>query len=194
MSRQKYESLTNNPVGLGFWVYLMTDLMLFATLFATYGVLRGNTAGGPAGQDIFSLKLVFAETMILLASSLTAGLALLSAHAGRKTRMLQLLVITGVLGALFLGLEINEFRVLLADGHSWQNSAFLSSYFTLVGTHGLHIFAGLIWLVATVWYALKRPLSPRFMQRLTMFSWFWHFLDLVWVCIFSIVYLMGVLA
>ncbi len=194
MSRQKYESLTTNPVGLGFWVYLMTDLMLFATLFATYGVLRGNTAGGPAGQDIFSLKLVFAETMILLVSSLTAGLALLSAHAGRKTRMLQLLVITGVLGALFLALEINEFRVLLADGHSWQNSAFLSSYFTLVGTHGLHIFAGLIWLVATVWYALKQPLSPRFMQRLTMFSLFWHFLDLVWVCIFSIVYLMGVLA
>lgn len=194
MSRQKYDALTTGAPGLGFWVYLMTDLMLFATLFATYGVLRGNTAGGPAGHDIFSLKLVFAETIILLVSSLTAGLALLSAHAGRKTRMLQLLVITGVLGALFLGLEINEFRVLVADGHSWQNSAFLSSYFTLVGTHGLHIFAGLIWLIATVWYALKRPLNERFIQRLTMFSLFWHFLDLVWVCIFSIVYLMGVLA
>ncbi len=194
MSRQKYDTLTTSAPGLGFWVYLMTDLMLFATLFATYGVLRGNTANGPAGHDIFSLKLVFAETMILLVSSLTAGLALLNGHAGRKKRMLQLLVITGVLGATFLGLELNEFRMLVSEGHTWQSSGFLSSYFTLVGTHGLHIFAGLIWLAATVWYAIKRPLNERFIQRLTMFSLFWHFLDLVWVCIFSLVYLMGVLA
>ncbi len=178
---------------LGFWIYLMTDCILFASLFATFMVLRGATAVGPSGQELFELPFVLAETMVLLLSSLASGLALLSAHAGQKANTLRWLAVTGLLGALFLGMELYEFQALLAEGHSWTRSAFLSSYFGLVGTHGLHIFVGLTWLLGTWLYIYKRGLGGRLMSRFTMFTMFWHFLDIVWIGIFTIVYLLGVI-
>jgi cytochrome o ubiquinol oxidase subunit 3 len=178
---------------LAFWIYLMTDCILFASLFATFMVLRGATAGGPDGKEIFELPFVFAETMVLLLSSLASGFALLAAHAGSKVATLRWLAVTGLLGAVFLGMELYEFNALVAERHSWTKSAFLSSYFGLVGTHGLHIFAGLVWLAGTWLYIFKRGLKGRLMSRLTMFTMFWHFLDIVWIGIFTIVYLLGVL-
>ncbi len=178
---------------LGFWIYLMTDCILFASLFATFMVLRGNTAGGVDGADIFSLPFVAVETLILLLSSLASGLALLAAHRSDKRAVLLWLSLTGLFGAVFLGMELYEFGALLAEGHSWTQSAFLSSYFGLVGTHGLHIAVGLVWLLGTMLYVRTRGLTRRAMQRLTMFTMFWHFLDIVWICIFTIVYLLGVI-
>lgn len=176
---------------LGFWIYLMTDCILFATLFATYGVLHKGTNGGPAGAEIFSLPFVLLETLILLTSSFTSGLAILAAHARQLNRVLVWLGITFVLGAAFLGLEINEFAKLAAEGHGWQHSAFLSAFFTLVGTHGLHITTGLIWLAVLARQLVSQGLTPSSLKRLTLFSLFWHFLDIVWIFIFTIVYLMG---
>lgn len=183
----------HSKASFGFWLYLMTDVLLFGTLFATYIVLRGNTAGNVDSKEIFGLTFVFIETIVLLTSSLFAGLALLAARSGQVVRSLVLLVTTGILGATFLSMELLEFHNLVAEGHSWTQSAFLSSYFGLVGTHGLHIFVGLIWLVASIFYIIQRGLTPRLMQRLTMWAMFWHFLDIVWICIFTIVYLWGVI-
>lgn len=178
---------------MGFWLYLMTDCLLFGSLFASFVVLRGQTAGGVSGQDIFDLPYVFLETMILLLSSLASGLALFYALRRQKTRTLFWLTVTAVLGTVFLAMEIHEFIGLVSAGHSWAQSAFLSAYFGLVGTHGLHITAGLIWLGALILFVLRRGFSDRLAQRLVMFTMFWHFLDIVWVCIFTIVYLLGVL-
>ncbi|QQS19511.1 cytochrome o ubiquinol oxidase subunit III [Candidatus Saccharibacteria bacterium] len=177
----------------GFWVYLMTDCILFASLFATFIVLRGNTAGGVGGSDIFELPFVLAETLILLASSLASGLALLAAHRRSRHGVFLWFGITGMLGLLFVSMEVYEFSKLVSDGHSWTNSAFLSSYFGLVGTHGLHISVGLIWLAAILLHLKQRTFNPRLLQRLTMFTMFWHFLDIVWIGIFTIVYLVGVI-
>lgn len=185
--------MSSSKVGLGFWIYLMTDCILFATLFATFMVLRGNTAGGPGGKELFELPYVFVETVVLLLSSLASGLALLAAHKGNRQLTYLWLAITGVLGALFLGLEVYEFQTLVADGHSWKTSAFLSAYFSLVGTHGLHITAGLVWLLASLAYLVRRGFTVQGVSRLRLFTMFWHFLDLVWVGIFTIVYLLGVL-
>lgn len=179
------------PVIFGFWLYLMTDVMLFASLFATFMVLRHQTAGGPTGEEIFSLSFVFIETVILLLSSFVAGAALLLARSGRKTATIALLVTTGLLGLGFLAMELYEFAVLAAEGHSWTASAFLTAYFALVGTHGLHIAVGLIWLITSIAYIIRRGFTERFMNRLTMWSMFWHFLDIVWIGIFTIVYLVG---
>ncbi|MFZ1249370.1 MAG: cytochrome o ubiquinol oxidase subunit III [Candidatus Saccharimonadales bacterium] len=176
----------------GFWLYLMTDCILFASLFATFMVLRGQTAGGVSGKDIFDLQYVFIETCLLLLSSLASGLALLSAHAKNKAKTLGWLAVTGLLGAAFLAMEVREFALLASEGHSWTHSAFLSSYFGLVGTHGLHIFVGLVWLLAMAYYIHLRGFSKRMMERMTMFTMFWHFLDIVWIGIFTIVYLLGV--
>lgn len=177
---------------LGFWVYLMTDCVLFATLFATFAVLRNATAGGPSGSELFSLPFVLLETIILLVSSLTVGLGLLAARSGKKPRSLAYLFITILLGILFLGLELSEFAKLVQEGHGWQRSAFLSAFFTLVGTHGLHITAGLIWMVTLVVQILRNGISSVNLHRLTMMAMFWHFLDVVWIFIFTIVYLFGV--
>lgn len=177
----------------GFWLYLMTDMILFASLFATFMVLRNATAGGPSATELFDLEFVFIETVILLLSSLTCGMALLSARNHNKTQTIQWLLATGILGLSFLAMEVYEFSHLLYEGHGWQTSAFLSSYFGLVGTHGLHILIGLIWLVASLGYVAARGINSRFIQRLTFFSMFWHFLDIVWICIFTIVYLLGVI-
>lgn len=176
---------------LGFWLYLMTDMMLFATLFATFMVLRRNTAGGPGGPELFDMNLVLAETMILLASSLFCGLAWLAYRHKRKADFVAYFAATLLAGGLFLGLEIGEFAMLFRDGHSWQSSAFLSSYFTLVGTHGLHIAVGLLWGVVLAVTIARRGMTPALLRKFGLFSLFWHFLDLVWIFIFTIVYVIG---
>ncbi len=177
----------------GFWVYLMTDCVLFASLFATYVVLQPGTNGGPSGESLFNLPFVLAETLILLTSSFTTGLAMLAANQRRKQLTLALLGITFVLGATFLIMEVTEFHHLAVEGNSWHRSGFLSAFFTLVGTHGLHITAGLIWLAVLAQKLVTRGFTRTNMRRLTMFSMFWHFLDIIWIFIFSIVYMIGVL-
>lgn len=178
---------------LGFWLYLMTDCVLFATLFATFAVLRGNTFGGPNGAELFSLPYVLIETLALLTSSFTCGLALLSARLGDRRTALLWFGMTFMLGALFLGLELREFHNLAAEGNSWRRSGFLSSYFTLVGTHGLHIAVGLLWILVMMIRLSRHQLNAATLRRLTMLSMFWHFLDVIWIFIFTIVYLMGAL-
>lgn len=176
----------------GFWVYLMTDLLLFGTLFATYAVLHTATAGGPSAKEIFELPGILAETLILLTSSFTVGMALLAAQQRNHRHAAMWLMVTFALGASFLALELHEFKLLVADGHSWRTSAFLSSFFTLVGTHGAHITAGLIWLAVCTWRVMKQGITDNMLRRLTILSLFWHFLDIVWIFIFTYVYLLGV--
>lgn len=176
---------------LGFWVYLMTDCILFGSLFATFAVLHNNTNGGPSGHDLFSLPFVLTETLILLTSSFTCGLAILAAHRSDKAKLLYWLVITFGLGLAFLGMELSEFRHLVEEGNSWRRSGFLSSFFTLVATHGLHITAGLVWMAVMIARVSRRGLTAASLKRLTMLSMFWHFLDIVWIFIFTIVYMMG---
>lgn len=179
---------------LGFWIYIMTDCVLFASLFATYAVLYKNTAGGPSGYQLFDLKNVLAETLILLTSSFTCGLAMLSAHRGDRDRTMAWFGVTFLLGIAFLGLELTEFRHFVHMGDSWRRSGFLSAFFTLVGTHGLHITTGLTWMVILMWQVSKRGLTRATIRRLTMLSMFWHFLDIIWIFIFTIVYLRGAIA
>lgn len=177
----------------GFWVYIMTDCVLFASLFAAFAVLRANTSGGPSGQEIFSLPFVLTETLILLGSSFSCGLATVAAKHERQKMVIALLGLTFLLGLAFLGLELREFGHLYSQGNSWRVSGFLSSFFTLVGTHGLHISIGLLWMFFLTAQISRRGLVRTTIKRLTMLSLFWHFLDIVWIFIFSIVYLMGVI-
>ncbi len=190
---QNHHQATTEKSLFGFWTYLMTDLVLFATLFATYVVLRGNTYDGPSGKDIFDMPFVLTETMILLLSSFTIGIAMLAAYKNQVRTTLGFLLITFLLGAAFLGMELYEFQHLVHEGYSWKESAFLSAFFTLVGTHGLHILAGLIWASVLMTQIAKRKLTVHTTRRLALFSLFWHFLDIVWIFIFTIVYLQGVL-
>ena len=187
----KQHAADTNKTVFGFWVYLMTDCVLFATLFATYAVIRNNTAGGPDGKELFSMPFVLTETLILLTSSLTVGLALLAAHKKQKSVVIGWLIVTFALGAAFLGMELHEFNNLVQEGHSWRESGFLSAFFTLVGTHGLHIFTGLLWMSILMIQTIKKGFTVGTMKRLTLLSLFWHFLDIVWVFIFTIVYLLG---
>lgn len=175
----------------GFWVYIMTDCVLFATLFATFAVLRNNTFGGEPGSELFSLPFVLAETLILLTSSLVCGLAVLAARQKNKNLVLFWLMATFLLGVAFLSLELTEFSHLIQEGNSWRRSGFLSAFFTLVGTHGLHITAGLIWISVMMLRIYQFGITEANYRRLTLLSIFWHFLDVVWIFIFSIVYLMG---
>lgn len=175
----------------GFWLYLMTDLIMFAVLFACFAVLREKTFGGPALGELIDLYFVLAQTLLLLTSSLTAGLALVAAKENKLRDVLVALVATFVLGFAFLGMELYEFSHLVSAGHSWEVSASLSSFFALVGLHGIHIFAGLIWLFAIIIYVWKRGLTRLSIRKLVLFGLFWHFLDIVWIFIFTIVYLMG---
>jgi cytochrome o ubiquinol oxidase subunit 3 len=176
----------------GFWLYIMTDCILFATLFATYAVLHNNTFGGPSARDLFSLSFVLVETMLLLGSSFTCGLAMLAVHARSKMAAMQLFALTFLLGLGFLALELHEFNHLVNAGHSWQQSAFLSSYFTLVGTHGLHVTFGLLWIAVMIFQLYDKGIALPTIRRLSCLSMFWHFLDVIWIFIFTIVYLMGV--
>lgn len=175
----------------GFWIYLMTDLVLFAALFAVFVVLRNNTFGGPSGHDLFHLPSAFAETLILLTSSFTCSLATLAILRQKKQLAFFWFMITFALGASFLSIELSEFSQFIAQGDSWQRSAFLSSFFTLVGTHGFHISIGLLWMIVAMSRLWFRPLLAPDISRIFRLAFFWHFLDVVWVFIFTVVYGMG---
>lgn len=182
---------TTSKTVFGFWVYLMTDCILFGTLFATYAVLHTATNGGPGARELFHLPFALTETLILLTSSFTCGLAMLAAHRGNKNQVVSWLAVTFVLGIAFLSMELTEFTQLAEEGNTWARSAFLSAFFTLVSTHGLHITVGLLWIIFMLLIIYNRGLRPTTMRRLTCFSLFWHFLDVVWIFIFTVVYLMG---
>lgn len=177
----------------GFWLYLMSDAVIFTLLFATYASMSRNYADGPTGRDLFDLAHTFYETLLLLLSTLTCGFAMLSQARGWKHATLLWLAITFVLGAGFVGMEISEFHDMIAQGAGPQRSGYLSAFFTLVGTHGLHVSIGLVWLLVMFLQIAAKGLSDPVRSRLFRFSLFWHFLDLMWVGIFSIVYLLGVL-
>ena len=184
---------TFSKTTLGFWTYLMTDCLLFATLFVTYAVMHGVTFGGPSSNELFDLNTAFAETMILLFSSVTCGLAVLSAVKGKNSHIIFWLAVTFILGASFIALELHEFQQMVSEGHDWTVSAFLSSFFTLVGTHGLHVSFGLLWMAVMICQVLWQGLNVDTFRRLIVFSLFWHFLDLIWIFIFTLVYLAGVI-
>jgi len=186
------EEIRSNRL-FGFWIFVMSDCILFASLFATFAVLRHGYAGGPTGKDLFDLPGVLLETMSLLSSSLTCGLAILALRAGRRRQLLGWLAVTFALGALFVALEAREFARLILEGNGPQRSAFLSAFFTLVSTHGLHVSSGLLWMAVAAVQVVRKGLGGWVGTRLLMLSVFWHFLDIVWICVFSIVYLMGVL-
>lgn len=177
---------------LGFWIYLMTDCLLFASLFAAHAVLQTSTFGGPSARDIFSLKTAFTETMILLLSSTTCGFAMIDSLKGKKNRVIGWLAVTFLLGASFLAMELTEFTELALEGNSWTRSAFLSSFFALVGTHGLHVTCGMFWMLVMMGQLFYMGINTITFRRLVVFSLFWHFLDLIWIFIFTFVYLLGV--
>ena len=182
---------TRIVVAYGFWIFILSDIVMFSALFAAYAVLSGNTAGGPSGRELFNLRNVFIETMCLLFSSYTAGLAMLSAERRQAERFLMFAALTSLLGAAFLFIEISEFAGMVSRGAGPSRSAFLSSFYTLVGTHGAHVTAGLVWLVYMVAQTLAKGLRTTVLRRLACFSLFWHALDIVWVGVFTLVYLMG---
>lgn len=187
--KMSHEEAANDRVMFGFWVYLMTDLLMFAVLFAVYAVLQGNTLSGPSGREIFSLPLALAETLILLTSSFTSGIGMIAARRGNRKQVLTWFGITFLLGLAFLVLELKEFAEFIHEGHTIATNAFFSSFFTLVGTHGLHITSGLLWMAITLIFVYKRGLNVHMVRKLTLLSLFWHFLDIVWIFIFTIVYL-----
>ena len=182
-----------NGTLLGFWLYLMSDCLVFACLFAMYGVLGRSYAGGPTGVQLFDLPLVAVNTSLLLLSSITYGFAMLEMQRGRLRGTIAWLVVTAAFGAGFIGIELSEFAHLIHEGAGPQRSAFLSSFFTLVGTHGLHVTFGIVWLAVLLVQLGKRGLIPENRRRLMCLSMFWHFLDVVWIGVFTFVYLMGVL-
>jgi len=177
----------------GFWVYLMTDLVIFGVLFAVYYVLKASTFGGPSSNDLFSLSTALTNTIVLLTSSFTCGLATLAARSKKLNQTIAWLAVTFMLGATFLTLELSEFSRFMSAGASWQRSAFLSAFFTLVGTHGLHIAVGLLWIAVAIVQLKVKGLTPSVVSKLDRFTLFWHFLDIVWIFIFTTVYLMGIM-
>jgi len=178
---------------LGFWLYLMSDCLIFAMLFASYGVYGGSYAGGPQPHEIFELPLVALNTSMLLLSSITYGFAMLAMEEQRKAGTLAWLAITGLFGLCFIGIELYEFSELIHEGATPQRSAFLSSFFTLVGTHGLHVTLGIVWLVTLMAQVARFGLTAANKRRLMCLSLFWHFLDVIWIGVFTFVYLLGVL-
>ena len=175
----------------GFWIYIMSDCVLFSCLFAAYAVLHVNVFGGPDGKELFSLPFVFVETMLLLTSSFTCGLMMLAINKTRQQQAIFWMAVTFLLGLSFVVMEVYEFHELVVEGNSWSRSAFLSSFFTLVGTHGLHVSLGLLWMVVLLIQILKHGITPVVNAKLQTFSLFWHFLDIVWIFLFTIVYLIG---
>lgn len=185
----KHEAEASERAVFGFWLYLMTDLLMFSVLFAVYAVLHNNTFGGETGRELFKLPLALTETILLLTSSFTCGIAMIAARRGNKNQTLLWFTITFLLGLAFLGLELSEFAAFIREGHTPGSNAFLSSFFALVGTHGLHIIFGLLWMGITLLYIVKRGLGAALVRKLMLISLFWHFLDIVWIFIFTIVYL-----
>jgi cytochrome o ubiquinol oxidase subunit 3 len=182
---------TRTVVAYGFWIFLLSDFILFSGLFAAYAVLSGNTAGGPTGAELFNLRNAFIETMCLLFSSYTCGLGALSAERRQPGRFLIFAALTFVLGAAFLVIESTEFAGMVSKGAGPSRSAFLSGFFTLVGTHGVHVTGGLLWLIYMAAQVVAKGLRPHVLRRLLCWSLFWHALDIVWVGVFTLVYLMG---
>ncbi len=182
-----------NGTLLGFWLYLMSDCLVFACLFVAYAVLGRAYAGGPSGAELFDLPLVAMNTALLLLSSITYGFAMLESQRKRLGSTMVWLGITGLLGAGFIALELYEFAHLIHEGAGPQRSAFLTSFFSLVGTHGLHVTFGIIWLVTLMFQLNRHGLIPENRRRLMCLSMFWHFLDVIWIGVFTFVYLMGVL-
>lgn len=177
----------------GFWLFLITDVILFATLFATYVVLRNNTNGGPTADELFQMPIIIAETFILLTSSFTSGLAVLAMHRRNLRALIGWLGVTALLGAGFIALEVWEFVHLVHEGATIGTSAFLSGFYALVGTHGLHVSLGLIWMIALMLQLRKRGITPVTERKVNVLSLYWHFLDVVWIFVFTVVYLMGVM-
>lgn len=177
----------------GFWVYLMTDLVIFAALFACFLVLHQNTFNGPTAKELYHFPSVLVETLILLTSSFTCSIGMLAVHRNQKKWVIAWFALTFLLGASFLYIEISEFADFIERGASWQRSAFLSSFFTLVGTHGLHISVGLLWMAVMMFRIVLRPLNEHSISRIFRMTLFWHFLDFVWIFIFTVVYGIGFL-
>jgi cytochrome o ubiquinol oxidase subunit 3 len=193
---QFYLTEDHHPEGstmLGFWLYLMSDCLIFAILFATYAVLGRNYAAGPSPADLFELPLVAVNTAMLLLSSITYGFAMLEMEKGNKGSVLIWMLVTGLFGAAFIGIELYEFGNLIREGAGPTRSAFLSSFFTLVGTHGLHVTSGIIWMITLMVQVSIHGLNEANRRRLMCLSMFWHFLDVVWIGVFSFVYLLGVI-
>jgi cytochrome o ubiquinol oxidase subunit 3 len=182
---------TRIVVAYGFWIFILSDIVMFSGLFAAYAVLSGNTAGGPTGAELFNLRNVFIETMCLLLSSYTCGLGALSAEWRQPGRFLIFAALTFVLGGAFLLIELSEFANMVSEGAGPSRSAFLSAFFTLVGTHGIHVSIGLIWLIYMVAQVIAKGLRPAVLRRLLCFSLFWHALDIIWIGVMTLVYLMG---
>jgi cytochrome o ubiquinol oxidase subunit 3 len=189
--------LTEEKVAFGIWVYILSDCVLFAALFATYAVQQTQTFGGPGPKELFDATFVLLETLLLLTSSFTCGLAVLFASAKQDTnstnKVVAVLGLTVLLGLSFIAMELYEFRTLVLEGNSWQQSSFLSSFFTLVGTHGLHVTFGLLWMLVLMAHLVLRGITPGSTRKLIAFSIFWHFLDVIWIFIFTFVYLFGLL-
>ncbi|MFB9274689.1 cytochrome o ubiquinol oxidase subunit III [Cohnella cellulosilytica] len=178
---------------MGFWIFLITDCILFGTLFATYVVLSGNTAGGPTGAELFEMPGVIAETFILLTSSFTSGLAVLAMNRGDRKGLISWLAVTVVLGAAFITLELTEFVTLVHEGAKISTSAHWSGFYTLVGTHGLHVSLGLVWMIAIMIQLGRHGINSVTRRKVNVISLYWHFLDVVWIFVFTIVYLLEVM-
>ena len=191
-AHHQHTESVNNAV-FGFWIYIMSDCILFATLFATFAVLQHNVADGPSGKALFDLPYVFVETMCLLVSSVTYGMAVLAMNKKNKTQVLGWLLITFLLGLSFIGMEVSEFQRMILAGNGPERSGFLSAFFTLVGTHGLHVSFGLIGMLVMMVQVMHKGLTVPVQSRLIRLSMFWHFLDIVWIGVFTIVYLLGVM-
>lgn len=182
----------NSKDVFGFWIYIMSDCILFASLFATFIVLRNNTFGGPGMREITNLPYVLKETIFLLASSFTYGMAILSMYKNYQHRVIGWLIVTFLLGLSFVIMEVNEFVHLIIEGHGPASSGAMSAFFTLVGTHGLHVSLGLFWMLVLIIQVMIFKLDATMRRRLTYLGLFWAFLDIVWIFVFTIVYLMGV--
>jgi cytochrome o ubiquinol oxidase subunit 3 len=178
-------------VAFGFWAYIMTDFIMFAALFATYDVLRNNTYGGIGISQVANLHFVLIQTIILLASTLTCGFSNAASHNGNKTAVMLWMAVTFILGLVFAGMGLHQLCNLVASGSSWQTSAFLSAYFTLIIGHAIHVVVGLLWIVILMVQFLSHDLTPTMRTRLTCLNMFWNFISIVWIFIFTIVYLMG---
>ncbi|GAA4021441.1 cytochrome o ubiquinol oxidase subunit III [Sphingomonas swuensis] len=183
----------SSPVLLGFWIYLMSDALIFASLFATYGVLSTSFAGGPTPRELFHLELVALNTAILLFSSITYGFGMLAMEEGRQRSVQLWLAVTALLGIAFVGIELYEFGVLASEGATPQRSGYWSGFYTLVATHGLHVTTGILWIGLMMVQVAKRGLTLVNKRRLLCLSMFWHFLDVVWIGVFTFVYLLGML-
>jgi cytochrome o ubiquinol oxidase subunit 3 len=178
---------------LGFWIFLVTDCLLFSSLFAEYAILHTHTDGGPSGKELFDIPGFVTETFLLLTSSFTSGLAVMQMRRGNLKSLISWLIVTALLGLGFIGFEVKEFASLVSEGHTMASNAFLSSFFTLVGTHGCHVSLGLAWMTGIMLQLARRGINAVTSRKVFIVCLYWHFLDVVWVFLFTVVYLMGVM-